>query len=95
MRRYAGGEDFSPKDRCAALLAQLSAYDWWQHERLDPQRAARIGVHAARLRTPAIFTSTGELATDAQCCAGTENRLPTSEKPWCSPVATACMHSVL
>ena len=42
--RHYGGDSLSPADPQDKLLAQLAAFDWWQHEQRDQQRARGLGV---------------------------------------------------
>jgi HrpA-like RNA helicase len=46
LRTY-GGEELNVSDRAAVLLAQLTAYEWWQLKFVDTARLQRIGLLAS------------------------------------------------
>jgi HrpA-like RNA helicase len=39
-----GGDAVTPEDKVGSLMAQLSAFEWWQSQYVDVQRLRRLGI---------------------------------------------------
>lgn len=60
-----GGEAATPQDKAAGLMAQLTAYEWWQCLFVDAARLRRLGIDVAQ--DGSITTGSETLPSDKLC----------------------------